>query len=423
MRNLFDQYTQNENKLTHALVTALYEDTALCKSFLAWITGRKRATPKINVIEQQLVGEPELAEDEAERRGLPDAWFYDDQWSLLIESKVAAPLTKDQLVRHYNTALRRDFSDITVLALTVQPQKKDFGLDYVKYCCWSELYLWLKKQALKSEWALKVCRFMEVADSTWAANGYLKEGTLTVFTGIPFTYENPYNYREAKLYLKQAMEELRMSKGLVRTMKLDATAPGRGAIKGKNSHSVWDFIPLKQTEETKSFTHYPHLTLYLDRDKVGAIISVPNSLHRPFRKNLVALGSEGFFEVMSELNKNLAICLKKAPDAVPIVTVLQRHYRTQSSPAVLDAHLEFDLRTAFPTKSKSPVKIQKEWLEAAYQALINKKSNIHLSVGMVFPYDDGVITNDVKILDRVSEVWIACKPLIKCIEGQSTTKL
>lgn len=39
MRNLFDQFSQNENKLTHALVSALHEDRVLLKAFVRWVTG------------------------------------------------------------------------------------------------------------------------------------------------------------------------------------------------------------------------------------------------------------------------------------------------------------------------------------------------------------------------------------------------
>ena len=34
MRNIFDQYSQPENKLTHSLVSCLYEDKHLLNSFL-----------------------------------------------------------------------------------------------------------------------------------------------------------------------------------------------------------------------------------------------------------------------------------------------------------------------------------------------------------------------------------------------------
>jgi len=49
-----------------------------------------------------------LLEDEA--RGLPDLWIHGDgDWSLIIESKVAAKISEDQLKRHRRTAQRNGF--------------------------------------------------------------------------------------------------------------------------------------------------------------------------------------------------------------------------------------------------------------------------------------------------------------------------
>lgn len=120
MRNVFDQYTQPENRITHALVTALAEEPKLLRAFVLWATGQPAPAGKLHIVEQRLPGEPEVAEAEAERRGLPDAWIYsDDAWCLLIESKVASPLVNDQLRRHRQTAIRRGFENITLLALDV----------------------------------------------------------------------------------------------------------------------------------------------------------------------------------------------------------------------------------------------------------------------------------------------------------------
>ena len=44
MRNLFDQYDQPENRLSHALAVCLHEDRTLLRGFLAWI-GAKPPLP------------------------------------------------------------------------------------------------------------------------------------------------------------------------------------------------------------------------------------------------------------------------------------------------------------------------------------------------------------------------------------------
>jgi hypothetical protein len=39
MRNLFDQYTHPENRLTHALVSGIDHDRYLLREFFKWTTG------------------------------------------------------------------------------------------------------------------------------------------------------------------------------------------------------------------------------------------------------------------------------------------------------------------------------------------------------------------------------------------------
>jgi hypothetical protein len=95
MRNIFDQDAQPENRVTHALMTALDVDRALLGLFLRQLV--KVSAPvnprKLSVLEQQYPGEEEPSEEELERRGIPDGWIFDDSgWCVFIETKVMAKL-------------------------------------------------------------------------------------------------------------------------------------------------------------------------------------------------------------------------------------------------------------------------------------------------------------------------------------------
>ena len=89
MRNIFDQYWQPENRVTHALMATLQEDRKLLRLFLRELVG---VTPpchpdKLAVLEQQYPGEEEPGEEELERRGIPDEWIFDGEgWCVFIES-------------------------------------------------------------------------------------------------------------------------------------------------------------------------------------------------------------------------------------------------------------------------------------------------------------------------------------------------
>lgn len=412
MRNVFDQYSQPENKITHALVTALSEEPKLLRAFVRWATGKTAPGGKLYIVEQKLPGEPDIEEGEAGRLGLPDAWIYnDDGWCLLLESKIAATLTSDQLRRHYSTAVKRGFEAINILALDVEQPRGRLPAGVVLRR-WHEVYSWLKSKANESEWAGRVAKYLEIAESRFREEGYMKEGNLTTFSGIPFNSENPYSYLEAKRVLKLAMEELRKNKSLVRELGMAPTIEGRPGITGRGSNAVWDYLRLGVSASARAFTEYPHLTLAIQQDRILVIVTVPHGIKTGFRKNLVNLGFDGFTNVLSEINKRLVKALRATPGAAPWCDVVQRRYPTQRSEAIVDARLEYDLRTAFPSLKPSNVKAQLQWLQATYEALVNKKSNLQVSIGAVFPYRLCPSTANPEILDAIADVWIACKPLL-----------
>lgn len=417
MRNVFDQYTQPENRLTHALVSALSEDRQLLRQFTRWATQRRveRAVP-LEIIEQSLPGERMAAEEDAEKRGLPDACIYQgNDWVLLIESKVASPLHAEQLYRHFRTASRRGFQNITLLVLDVDRTNRALP-DGTTLRKWSEVYAWLITKSSRSDWAKRAADYFVVAENRLVEEGYMKEGTLTTFSGIPFREGEPYNYPEAKRLIKLAMDELRKNRALIRDLGMDPKGTGRGSITGKDGVSVWDFLRLKGSKQNKPFTNSPHLTLSIEADRVSVIVTVPHGIETEMRRNLVELGYDGFQELLENVNLRLLRALRKAPGASPWVTVVQRRYPTQRSPAIFDARIEYDLRTASLAKAKgSKVRPQPQWLKATYDALCKKRSNLQVAVGAIFPYRTCPATKDQKIVDHVANVWLACKPLLDVI--------
>ncbi|MDH5179823.1 MAG: PD-(D/E)XK nuclease family protein [Gammaproteobacteria bacterium] len=414
MRNIFDQYSQPENKLTHALVTALHEDRKLLGKFVRWVTGMAPPAKSINIVEQRLPGDPESNETDYSRQGLPDAWIYsDDDWSLIIENKVSATLTRDQLNRHLATANRRGFTKVTLLVVDVAEPKFKLPKGSI-FKSWPDIYEWLYKQSGWSYWAGKVCEYMDVAESKWPDDNYLKEGTLTKFSGIPFDNDNPYSYLEAKRLIKLIMAELRSHTALNKQLGMDPVAPGRGMITGKNASLVWDCLRLKAFDHEKDFVKTVHLTVGIQSERVVAIIIVPNSIKRSLRNRLFQDGYEGFEELFRQVHRNINKTVGKVKGVESYVDVLQRHYRTQKSQPTVDARQTFSLDTAFPSKN-SDVKHQPIWLESAYELLANKKGNTQLGVGAVFSYANCPSVKSPKIVESIANTWLACKPLIDVI--------
>ncbi|HVT90537.1 MAG TPA: hypothetical protein VHD56_16905 [Tepidisphaeraceae bacterium] len=405
MRNLFDQYSQPENQLSHALACCLNEDSRLRSRFVKWATGERLNGRFIKIVEQQVPGDE--WEDQDDATGLPDVWLYtDDGWALLIESKVAAKAGASQLRKHQATAIRAKFEKPHILLLTPSPIRVELP-SFVTHREWSELYELLRDRRLQSAWATRLSNYLEAIETRWSGKGYHMNGTLTRFDGFKVDDENPYNYREAKRLLRLAMEELKKRPDLKRL--IDPASTGRGKITGTGGSSVWDFISLRGAHGHE-FTRFPHLTLGVHRDLVGASVTIPNSVRRSIRGKLLGDNFDDFESVICSISSNFHKEFGKLPEGIPILYALQRHYKSQSSPGVEDARLWLDLRTAFRQRG-SKVKAQPQWLRAIYDVMSQKRSNIQFGIGMEFRY--GTAGLDKRIaLDLIAQSWLCCRPLL-----------
>jgi hypothetical protein len=239
LRNIFDQYSQPENRVTHALMTALAEDRTLLGRFLHELVGVKApiAASKLQVLEQQYPGEAEPSEEGLERRGIPDGWIFDDNgWCVFIESKVLAKLTAAQIRSHHRTALKRGFRTVTAVAIAPHPPASPPPNTVLLE--WRAVYAWLRKHSSDSPWAARATAYLEIAEAKLIDSEQFVEGTLTMFAGIPFGRERPFTYLEGKRVLELALVELRSHRELKRRLGMNPKVPGRPAITGRQGDAV-----------------------------------------------------------------------------------------------------------------------------------------------------------------------------------------
>jgi hypothetical protein len=423
MRNVFDQFKEPENRLTHALMTSLSEEPDLLRRFVIWAAGPGAPRGRLNVQEQSLPGECEEAEEngEAERRGLPDGCIHDgESFALAIESKIASPLEMNQLRRHRSTIERLGFTDVRLLALVVTEPAR-CAVEGLTLKTWTELYQWLCSQK-QSDWVKRLRSYMEVLEAKLPKEQYLKEGTLTVFSGIPFGKGTPYNYLEAKRILRLLMDALRTNKLLKKELGVDPSAEGRGAITGRDSDAVWDYLPIGAAAGATTFTQYPHLTVGVHADFVQALVIVPNGVRTSFRRALVDGGQEGFCELFRSTLGRYRDVIGNEAGVSPVVEAVQRRYPSQRSEPFIDARIDFDLRTAFDDRfgSETPPKRQPQWLVAVFEALSQKRSNLQLAVGARFDYDLCSLTQSPAITQRIAECWVAFKPIVDKMLSRGT---
>ena len=399
-------------------MSSLHEDHKMLKGFIQWAVGDRAPDGNLQVVEQSLPGEEEIDElSERQRHGLPDGWIFNQEgWALLIESKIECGLDFDQILRHRLTAERRGFKQIHTVALVMDPP--EHVLDpALKVRRWTDLYMWLNSESQRSEWARRLREYMGVLEARLVKELYLKTGTLTTFTGIPFGTESPYSYMEAKRVLRLAMDELRLREDLHKTFGIDRSTQGRAAITGRQSSAIWDYLRLAKSIEAKNFTEFPHFTLGMHREFVHAIVVVPNGLRSDFRKNLLGQGLESFRGIFCDILAHFNQSLGTVKGAIPWVELVQRRYPSQRSEPFIDALLEFDLRTSFPelgSTEPSP-KPQPQWLQSIYEALNDRNANLQLATGVRFPYDRCPDANSRAILDHIAGAWIGCAPLVNTL--------
>jgi hypothetical protein len=412
VRNLFDQYSQPENRITHALMTAINEDRKLLGSFLRELLKvRAPVNPhKLSVLEQQYPGEEEPSEDDLERRGIPDGWVFDEEgWCIFIESKVISKLDADQINRHRRTAERRGFQNITAVAIAPVLQTSfPAGTVLLE---WRKVYAWLRQHGSVSEWAARAADYLEIAEAKLIDTQQFVEGTLTMFSGFPFGHDHHFTYLEGKRVLGLALGELRNRRDLVIGLGVNPKSTGRSAITGRQADIVWNFLSLSAALEEDSFTKHPHLTLGIGSQAVEAMVTVPNAVNNTMRKNLLKQGEAGFQALAADIVDNLKPMLHDHKGATPWGRGIQRRYPSQRAIPHVDARIDFDLRTAIP--SGGPPKTQPRWLSAAYGSFVNKEStNYQIQMGVVFRYEHCPELREAGTIDLIAGAWLACKPLV-----------
>lgn len=409
MRNVFDQYTQPENRLTHALVCTLNGDRSLLRPFLRWAGARDVPPPsKLRLTEQQVPGET-VSGDESEGRGLPDACAYaDDGWSLLMEAKVQAGISLGQLRRHIATAKRHGYDQPYLLLLSVDDPPKKMPARSA-HRAWRDVYAWFRKRADSSQWARTLTDYIETFESRMIAENYSLRGTLTMFDGLRFDAEKPFTYPEGRRLIRLLGDELQKRKDL-RKIDVDPKGERRTAITKGDGTNVWDFLPLKKSHGSSEFTAYPHLTMALRQTVPGAAITIPNGVRGGFRKKLKGVGEEGFIGLLRNIEKRLRPVLSTSKGSTARVYATQRHYRSQRSAPKIDAVLQADLRTIVPGKRRE-AKFQPQWISAIYHVMTQKRSNIQLGIEVHFSYDSPVVRSR-RAIELFAKSWIAMSPLI-----------
>jgi hypothetical protein len=409
LRNIFDQYSQNENRLTHAFASILHHDPKLKSDFLQKFLGLSKTKAKACKISVQAYPDgPPLDLSEVTEKGIPDIWFYDDDgWCAVVECKITADLNLNQVERHVRTALKRGYDEALPVIITA---KSEAGVDTkdIIHLNWPTLYTWLRQQAPEQQWAQIGAEYFETLEQQMVRDSQLTDGALTTFSGFPIGLKEAYSYFEAKRLLVLAMAELRKSRRLQDILGVDPSLEGKKAITGSRETSVWDY--LRPHQSTGKFNEHIHFTFGINNRNVKAMLTLPDSMDRSILKRLKLLGLDGFITLLNAVVQNAAPLLEREPFAIPSLQLVQRRYPSQKSEPFMDGEINVDLRTAL--RDAGPVKYQPQWIAAAYDAFCNKEANLQMQIGFQLPHGRCPGLQKESALDLIVEAWCACKPVM-----------
>jgi hypothetical protein len=429
IRNIFDQYAQPENRLTHALVQVLARDEILAREFLARFVPGLKVPPKHELCfscqrfpEQEAeLPEAKLAEEEEAGGGIPDFWVYrkgdDDEpgWAVFCECKVTATLQAEQLKNHAETARKLRFQSPYLLTITPsKPESEAFRLlpPSVGACpvAWSEVYEFMEGHT-DHEYIEDFLDYMHVVEGMLMTAERDFE-PLTKFTGVPFGASHPYSAIEAKTILRALMRELRPRLGESGVLKVNSEV-GKKAISGP-----WDVVRFGSSEE--AFTKHPHITVGIDREECLIQLTLPDKAQTAYWKRIRACSGQQLLDAFRGVARGIG---PQRPLGKGFweprlrVYLEQVHFWGQRDPRS-DGDLEFDLNTVLYQQPQANVKPVQAWLPALCSMLTAKpRANFELGLRVRYPYVDGSVCRDAGFIDVLAKSAEALKPFLDLLTG------
>lgn len=367
LHSIYDQYSNDENRLTHALLHTIGSSRWLLSKFLKEVVSIDKKIP-ISSMTYEITTQKKpfsYGDNKPEEVGsVPDAWIIDQnsKLGLVIEVKDKKKALKiSQLQNHVKQV--RDFKKRYLLIITPdlsKPKKvKIFQDNYVntlkvEWRSWDNIYRWLagltsKNLHLKEKEKFLVKSMIDFLERRKEVLG---------FQGIKFQ-NNSFNVSEAKTILNAEMEELqpfvkKVYKSLGRR---------RPAISTFSKESVWDCFG-----NDKGFTADLHLTFDIHESLHNISITVPNSAKKPWHRLKTIFSGD--------YEKQLYAILKNLRDKVPhlFIEFNQRHFIAQRI-GIKDGYMEFNIDTVGSPfrRNNSPVKEYPMWITAIKNAVLDKK--------------------------------------------------
>lgn len=364
--NLFDQYSQEENRVTNALLQTVAASPRLARSFLHYFA-RLDYNPRKEKVVVSCQKKPEGQGDrltsvktKKEIGTVPDGLIVSDEkeWAVVIESKIKKRSLRVIQLRGHIDAMR-GFPKKNLLVLTPDKQfpnlLKTVKGAIVRWSPWAEVYNWSVKQ-LRSSSTNATSKFL-----LKNLKGYLEmNASLVGFQGIDF--RDGYNQLKAKALLTALMDEIQPK--VLRLYPKLKKRRGRITTFGTG---VWDCFGLDP------FTKDLHFTVSIEEARIVVSLTLPNAAKERWSRLRQVLADSRLY---SKFTDNLRSLRKEVPELW--VRLAHRHFRAVRI-SIPDAALDLNLDTSTLMPRSLAVKRFPLWFDTAVQA-IRAKGNINLQL-------------------------------------------
>ena len=407
LNSIYDQYSNEENRLTHALLHTIASSNNIFSDFLTKFLAIK-SLHKSGIFEISTQKVPfNHGDDKKEKvQSIPDGWIINEKTNFGIAIEVKDKKNNiriGQLKSHINRIKTYDDPYLVVITPDINMPIKLNDLDQLDYPnlrilwkSWDEIYWWLinlVKERIDKKDVFLAKSMLEYLERRREVLG---------FQGIFFN--KGFNVDEAKEILKSEMDELQpyvksLYKGLVKR---------RGAITTMSVKSVWDCFGHED-----GFTNDIHITISINEESHNIAMVVPNSSGKAWRR------LKNIFSNDNLQNKLISI-LARLRSKVPYLYAEfnQRHYVTRQK-AIQDGKLFFSLdAVGEPFQQKeTKTKLSPIWFQALQEAIINKrKLNGQVAFISIFFLNETKDIDNPKFINTVKTTLSNIKPLYEYLK-------
>lgn len=408
LNSIFDQYSNQENRLTHALLQTIGSSEWLLSTFLREMFRINDFSGFFEISTQKVP----LAQGDKEPKdiqSIPDAWIINEKQSLGIAIEVKnkkKSLRADQLYKHakricayksrYLLVISPDLEQPPLLSKPIALNRMNVRLVWQS---WDKIYIWARKLEVRR--AIKDKRDKFLVSSF---RDYLeRRREILGFQGIFFI--DHFDVEQAKQILSAEMEEVKSHVGKIYKI-LVRRRPG---ITTFSQEGVWDCFGTKE-----GFTKDLHLTISIHEKYQDISLTIPNASISAWAR---------LKEVFSDKNllRELLQILKRLRKRIPhlYLEFIQRHFIAQRI-GIRDGFMEFDIDTlGAPFKKRaSGVREFQMWKAAIGEAVLNKKGvNGQVMFKVRYYFSETKDIHNPSFIKTAKHTIEALKPLYDFLRG------